>query len=56
MESIMNEKNDCYHYVVEDAVEVHVVCVSMEEVLQAISEMKTGKAPGPSEVSLLTRE
>ena len=35
-----------------DAVEGPVVCVSREEVLQALGEMKTGKAPGPSEVSL----
>ena len=28
------------------------MCVSREEVLQALNEMKTGKAPGPSEVSL----
>ena len=35
-----------------DAVERPVVCVSREEVLQALNEMKTGKASGPSEVSL----
>ena len=35
-----------------EAVEGPVVCVSREEVLQALNEMKTGKAPGPSEVSL----
>ena len=35
-----------------DAVEGPVVCVSREEVLQALSEMKTGKAHGPSEISL----
>ena len=35
-----------------DAIEGAVVCVSIEELLQAINEMKTGKAPGPSEVSL----
>ena len=35
-----------------DAVEGPVVCVSREDVLQALSEMKTGKAPGPSKVSL----
>ena len=29
---------------------VAVVRVSREEVLQALNEMKTGKAPGPSEV------
>ena len=36
-----------------DAVEGPVVCVSREEMLQALSEMKTGKAPGTSEVSLV---
>ena len=35
-----------------DAVEGPVVCVSREEVLQALNEMKTGKAPGPSKVSV----
>ena len=35
-----------------DAVEGPVVCVSREELLQALSEMKTGKAAGPSQVSL----
>ena len=35
-----------------DAVEGPIVCVSREEVHQALNEMKTGKAPGPSEVSL----
>ena len=34
-----------------DAVEGSVVCVSREEVLQLSNEMKTGKDPGPSEVS-----
>ena len=52
MKRIMNEENDWYHNVEGDAVEGLVVCVSREEVLQAINEMKTGKAPGPSEVSL----
>ena len=33
-----------------DAVEGQVVCVGREEVLQALDEMKTGKALGPSEV------
>ena len=36
-----------------DAVQGPVVCVSREEVLQALNEMKTGKAPEPSEVSLV---
>ena len=35
-----------------DAVEGPVVCVSREEVLQALNGMKTGKVPGPSDMSL----
>ena len=35
-----------------DAVEGPVACVSREEVLQALNEMKTGRAHGPSVVSL----
>ena len=35
-----------------DAVKGPVVCGSREEVLQAFNEMKTAKAPGPSEVLL----
>ena len=35
-----------------NAVEGSVVCVSREEVIHALNEMKTGKAPAPSEVSL----
>ena len=52
MERIMNKENDWDRSVEGDAVEGPVVCVSMEEVFQAINEMKTRKAPGPSEVSL----
>ena len=52
MERIMHEENDWDHNVEGDAVEGQVGCVGREEVLQAISEMKTGKAPGPSQVSL----
>ena len=33
-----------------DAVEDPVVCVSREEVLQALNEMKTGEAPGSSDL------
>ena len=35
-----------------DTVEGPVICVSREEVLQALHEIKIGKEPGPSEVSL----
>ena len=51
MERIMNEENDWDHNVEGDAVEGPVVCVS-REVLQALNEMKTGKSPEASEVSL----
>ena len=49
---IMIEDNDWDNNVEGDAVEGPVVCVSRGEVLQAIIKMKTGKTPGPSEVSL----
>ena len=52
MERFMNEENDWDHNVEGDDAEGTVVCVGREEVLQALNEMKTGKAPGPSEVSL----
>ena len=52
MERIMNEENDWDHNGEGDAVESPVVCVSREEMLQALNEMKTGKATGPSEISL----
>ena len=41
MEGIMNEENDWDHNVEGDAVEGPVVCISREEVLQVLSEMKT---------------
>ena len=52
VERIMMEENDWDHNVEGDTVEGPVVCVSREEVLQALSEMKTGKAVGASELSL----
>ena len=52
MERIMNEENDWDHNVEEDAVEGPVFCVCRELVLQALNEIKAGKAPGPSELSL----
>ena len=48
----MNEENDWDLNVKGDAVEGPVVCVGREEVLQALNEIKTGIAFGPSEVSL----
>ena len=47
MERIMNEENDLDCNVEGFAVEGPVVCASKDEVLQALNEMKTGKAPGP---------
>ena len=52
MERIMKEENDWDHNMEGDGVVGPVVCVSREEALQAINEMKTEKDPGPSEVSL----
>ena len=54
MERIMNRENDNNnnHSVEGNAVEGPVVCESREEVLQALNEIKTGKAPEPSEASL----
>ena len=37
----MNEENDWDYNVAGDAVEAPVVCVSRQEVLQALNEMKT---------------
>ena len=52
MEWILNEENVWDRIVKGDAVEGPVDCVSREEVLQALNEMKTGRSPGPSQVSL----
>ena len=43
MERIMNEENGWDCNVEGDAVEGPVVCVSREEVLQALNEMKAGR-------------
>ena len=51
VERILNEENDWDHNVEGDTVEGPVVCVSREDVLQALNEMKTGNAPRASEVS-----
>ena len=48
MERIMNEENDWDQSVDGDAVVGPVDCVNREEVLLALHEMITGKAPGPS--------
>ena len=52
MEGIMNKENDWDHNVEGNAVKGPVVCVSREEIVQELNEMKTGKAPVPSDVSL----
>ena len=52
MESIMNEENDPDHNVEGDAVEGPLVCASREGVVEVLNEMKTGKDPGHSDVSL----
>ena len=49
---IMSDENDWDRNVEGDAEEGPVVCVSREEVLQALNEMKTINVPGPSEVPL----
>ena len=48
----MNEEIDWDHNVEGDAVECPVFCVGRGEVLKASYKMKTGKAPGSSEISL----
>ena len=48
----MNEENHWDYNVKGDAVEGPVVCLCREEVLQALNETKTGKAPEPSDLSL----
>ena len=45
---IMKEENDCNHNVEGDAEEGTVDCVCRDQV---VHKMKTGKAPGPSDVS-----
>ena len=52
MERITNEENDWDHNMEGDAAKGSVVCASRDDVLQALNEMKTGKAPEPSEVLL----
>ena len=52
MEGITNKENGWDHNVEGDAEDGPVVCVNREEVLQAYSEVKRGKAPVHSEVSL----
>ena len=52
MERVLSDENDWDHNVEGDAVEGPVICISREEVFRALNEMQTGKAHGPSKVSL----
>ena len=52
MERIMNEENEWDQNVQADLVEGPVEKVSREEVVQAVGNMKAGKAAGPSEISV----
>ena len=49
---MMNDENYSDHNVKTDAVEDPVVIVSSEEMLQVSHEIKTGKAPVPSDMSV----
>ena len=51
MDRIMNEEINWDRNAEGDAVEGPVVCVSIGEMLQALNEVKTGKAPGPSSIT-----
>ena len=48
----MNEENDWDNNVEGGAIEGSAVCVCIQEVLHALNEMETVKAPGCSEASL----
>ena len=52
MDRIMNNEINWDQNVEGDVVEGPVVCVSREEVLQALNDIKTGKASGASDMSL----
>ena len=52
MEKIMNEENEWDHMVQTDSVEGPVEKVARNEIVEAMQRMKSGKATGPSEVSV----
>ena len=52
MEKIVNEGNYLGNNPGRDAIVGPVHCACREDVLQTLNELKTGKAPGPSDVSL----
>ena len=52
MEKIMNKENKWDHVVETDAVEGPAEKVACNEIMEAMQRMKSGKATGPSEVSV----
>ena len=52
METIMNDENEWDHMVETDVIERPVEKVACNEIVKAIQRMKSGKATGPSEVSV----
>ena len=52
MGKIMNEENQWDHMVETDVVEEPVEKVARNEIVEAMQKMKSGKATGPSEVSV----
>ena len=52
MKKIMNKENEWDHSVETDVVEGPVEKVARNEILGAMQKMKSGKATGPSEVSV----
>ena len=52
MEKIMNEENEWDHMVETDEVEGPVEKVACNEIVEAIQRMESGKATGPSDVSV----
>ena len=52
MEMIMNEENEWDHMVETDVVEGPVEKVARNKIVEVMQRMKSGKATGPSEVSV----
>ena len=52
MEKIMNGENEWEHMVETDVVEGPVEKVARSKIVEAMQKMKSGKATGPSEVSV----
>ena len=52
MEKIMNEENEWDHMMETEVVEGPAEKVARNEIVEAIQRMKSGKATGPSEVSM----